>query len=477
MIRKPPRRTRGPSSHAERLAPKTRPFDSRIAAFLAVAVYCLLVVRVLVPGFFDYGPNSGMIGIAERDAVFNKITWLTFAGVSAALVFARASAATRLLRETNHFYVALVILATCSTIWSIDRTATLARVFHVFTVFLACSAVTLIDWQERRFQNVTRPIFTALVLGSLIFGLVAPELAIDPPIPPDTKFYWHGLADQKNQLGALASIGVIFWVHAWASREVKLFKAALWGGLSADCLILSRSSTSILVTILVCGFLMLMLRSTPGIRRYMPYVIGLIVVVTLLYGMAVLNVVPGLDSILTPITDLAGKDRTFSNRARIWQIIQEHISHSPFLGTGYGAYWTGPRASSPSFVFIYKMFFYPGESHNGYLEIINDLGYAGLLLLIGYIWLFIRECLRLLKTHYAQASLYLAMLFQQLLTNLSESHWFFLQVDFVMFTLATLCLARSRMSREAPPRINSAAPRPMPVRRDQRDHKSRWSRS
>jgi O-antigen ligase len=94
------------------------------------------------------------------------------------------------------------------------------------------------------------------------------------------------------------------------------------------------------------------------------------------------------------------------------------------------------------------MFFYPGECHSGYLEIINDLGYLGLLLLIGYLWTFIRQCLNLLKTNYSQAGLYLAMLLQQLLTNLSESHWFFLQTDFIMFTLATLCLARNRMDRD-----------------------------
>lgn len=425
----------------------SRPPDSRFSNLLAVAVLWLLVVRVLVPGFFDYG-HVNMLQVAERDAIFNKVTWLAYAGISGMLVLSRSAAAMRLIRATNPLFVALLVLAVCSTIWSIDRAASLARLFHVLTVLLACMAVTLIGWQPRRFQEVTRPIFTLLLLGSLIFGLVAPDLAIDPPIPPDTKYYWHGLADQKNQLGALASMCVIFWVHAWAAREVKLWMAVLWGGVSAACLILSHSSTSLMATALVCGFLLLMLRSNPAMRRYMPYVIGLLVAVTLLYGLAVLNVVPGLDALLTPITDLTGKDRTFSNRAKIWELIREHIRLNPMLGTGYGAYWTGPRPTSPSFEFVYKMFFYPGECHSGYLEIINDLGYLGLLLLFGYLWIFIRQCLQLLKNNYAQAGLYFGMLLQQLLTNLSESHWFFLQNDFIMLTLATLCLARSRIDRD-----------------------------
>jgi exopolysaccharide production protein ExoQ len=438
------------------LVPESRSGDSKLSSYLAIAIFWLVIARVLIPGSFDYG-HVNMVGVAERDALFNKITWLLFAGVSGTLVLARSAAAMKLIRATSPYFFALLVYATCSVLWSIDRSATLARLFHVITVLLACMAVTLIGWERRRFQNVTRPIFTLLLAGSVIFGLVAPDLAIEPPIPPDTKFYWHGLADQKNQLGALASMGVIFWVHAWAAREVKLSRAVLWGGVSAACLVLSRSSTSLMATVLVCGFVLLMLRAGSGMRRYMPYVIALLVTITLLYGLAVLKVVPGLDGLLTPITDLAGKDRTFSNRSQIWAIIQDHINLSPVLGTGYGAYWTGPRPSSPSFVFIYKMFFYPGECHSGYLEIINDLGYVGLLLLFGYLWNIIRQCLRLLKINYSQAGLYFAILLEQLLTNLSESHWLFLQSDFILFTLATFCLARSSLDK--PPPMQSPSPR------------------
>jgi exopolysaccharide production protein ExoQ len=249
---------RGLSSRAP--APPSRPADSKFASYVATAVFWLVIARVLIPGSFDYG-HVNMVGVAERDALFNKVTWLLFTGVSGALVLARWTTAMRLIRATNPFFFVLLIYATCSVIWSIDRAATLARLFHILTVLLACSAVTLIGWHGRRFQDVTRPILTLLLLGSLIFGLVSPDLAIEPPIPPDTKFYWHGLADQKNQLGALASMGIIFWVHAWAAREVKLWPAMLWGGVSAACLILSRSSTSLMATVLVCGFVLLMLRS------------------------------------------------------------------------------------------------------------------------------------------------------------------------------------------------------------------------
>jgi len=98
----------------------------------------------------------------------------------------------------------------------------------------------------------------------------------------------------------------------------------------------------------------------------------------------------------------------------------------------------------------------PDGAHNGYLDVINDLGYIGLFLLLGYLIVYIRQSLRLLQIDYAQATLYLALMFQQLLTNLSESHWFILSDDFVILTFATF-------GARADPGRCGARPAPTPV--------------
>jgi len=433
------------SDHREssvRGAAAQRKPEKGFAVHLATITFVLLVARVVIPATWVVADEE-MYVISDSAALLNKVSWLSFLAVSAVLVFSRSASALRLLRATNPFFLALLACAACSVLWSIDSVATLARLFHLFIVVLCCAAVTLVGWQPRRFQETVRLAFTLLLAGSLIFGLVAPELAIQAAVPPDTKDSWRGLADQKNQLGAIASMGTILWFHGWAVREVKAVPALIWGSISATLLFLSRSSTNLLATVLVCVFLLLLLRSNRGIRLFMPYVIGAFATVTIVYSLAVLGVVPALDVLLEPISTLTGKDRTFSNRTEIWAVLREHISLSPILGSGYGAYWTGPFPSSPSYIFISRIFFYPGECHNGYLEIINDLGYVGLVLLLGYLWKFLRGALDLLKSHYSQAGLYIALLFQQLLTNLSESHWFFISTDLIMFTLATLCMVRS----------------------------------
>jgi exopolysaccharide production protein ExoQ len=148
---------------------------------------------------------------------------------------------------------------------------------------------------------------------------------------------------------------------------------------------------------------------------------------------------------MAPITALTGKDMWSSGRAEIWAVLSDHIRYHPFLGTGYGAYWTaGPVAGTESYAFMWRMnSFYPGTAHNGYLDIVNDLGLAGLVLLLAYIVTHVRQSLQLMGVDRHQGALYLALFFQQAIANLSETHWFSVRsVDFVIMTLATMALAR-----------------------------------
>jgi exopolysaccharide production protein ExoQ len=154
-------------------------------------------------------------------------------------------------------------------------------------------------------------------------------------------------------------------------------------------------------------------------------------------------VIPGVNTLLAPVISLTGKDTTFSNRAVIWGVIKEHIQAAPVLGTGYGAYWLGPDPRSPSFVFVTLMYFYPTEAHNGYLDVINDLGVVGLLCLLAFLFWFIRQALQLMRIDRNQATLYLALLFQEMVVNMSESEWFSRTNTFAVLLLASFCLSRA----------------------------------
>ncbi len=417
--------------------------DDRHSFFIAGMMW-VLIVLMIVPEGFDY---QGLVSNSTpgTGGAISRLLWSGLLALSIIIIFWRAGLAWLLARTLNPFLILFVVLAMASIAWSIDPSLSIRRLIRLSTIVLACVAFVLISWHARRYQNVVRPILTIMLLGSILFGLAFPSLAIHQQTSAELMGAWRGLMNHKNGLGALACIALIFWYHAWLTREVRLLPALAGGAIAAICLVLSHSSTSLATTLFVMVLLLVLLRSPQGLRPYLPYIVTMLVAILLIYALAILNLIPGLGTLMAPITALTGKDMTFTGRTEIWAIISEHIQHHPLLGTGYGAYWTaGPIPGKESFEFVRRMgSFYPGSAHNGYLEVANDLGWVGLLCLVAYIVTHVRQSLQLLGLNRNQGSLYLALFFQQAITNLSETHWFsVLSVDFVIMTLATTALAR-----------------------------------
>jgi exopolysaccharide production protein ExoQ len=117
-----------------------------------------------------------------------------------------------------------------------------------------------------------------------------------------------------------------------------------------------------------------------------------------------------------------------------------------------------------------RLFFYPTEGHNGYLDVINDLGMVGAVCLLGYLISYLRQGLQLLAAVRPQGILYLTLLFEQLVANLTESRWFnVLTCEFTIMTIATVAMGRTlldlHMQRRSAAAARTASPRAAPGRR------------
>ena len=368
-------------------------------------------------------------------------------GISLAIMFSHARLSRALLQAVNRPFIIMLVLIPLSIAWSIDSGATIARFVSLFTVVISCFAICLVDWHRRRFQEVVLPVITVFLVASLVIGLISPELVLEEDIL--LKGSWHGLCSQKNEFGQIASFGVILWMHAWLSREVKWVYALMGLAVAATCLGLSKSSTALLATFFAVPMLLLLQRQPPALRPYLPYMVGIFAGLCVLYAVAILNLVPGLGLLLKPFLLLTGKDFTFSNRVIIWEIVREHIALAPILGTGYGAYWVGPVPTSPSFVFLARMWMYPTQSHNGFLEITNDLGFVGLTVLMCYVVVYIRQSLSVFKFDRTEGALFIAIMFQQIIVNLQEAVWITPKVSSSVMTMfATVAVGRMLLERQ-----------------------------
>ncbi len=418
-------------------------YDGKYATLLMFAIWVLVVFMVVPDGFkYEIVVDADM---PTTGSPMSRMLWLALLGVGFLFTIWRILLARVLILHGNLYFFAFVILAALSILWSIDPGVTIRRMIRVVTITFVAMSFVLVSWQPRSFQNALRPIFTILTIGSIIFAIAAPDLAIETSEDQaELVGAWKGLATQKNGLGSIAAMSTLLWLHAWISGQSRKHIAAFGVAVSVFCLLKSRSSTSLMGT-LFASMLMLMLMYSPrGLRRYMPYLIGVFVGIILVYSLAVLHLVSGLDFLLTPITSFTGKDLTFSGRTAIWEIINAHIAQSPFLGTGYGAYWVGKVVTSPSYEMVQKLYFYPTESHNGYLDVINDLGILGGICLLGFMIVYLRQALQVLAFDKAQGALYLVLLFEQLIANLTESMWLSVRsLEFVIMTLAAMCLSRT----------------------------------
>lgn len=419
-------------------------------SFFPAVLLTVQALILIVPQGFDYRQDvPGALAMPTEGDPLSQFTWIFLLLGGLYLLFRNRSRAIPLLKQFNPFIIAFLGLAALSALWSIAPDVTVRRVYRFVTVLVVCLAFVSQGWHRTRYQNVTRALLTAILIASVIFVLWAPQYAIQAQLAAELKGAWRGITDGKNILGPLASDAVILWLHAWLSKESKRATAVSGLLLSVFVLIKTRSDDSLLATAFGVPFMLLLLRPAGSLRRYMPYIVGVFAALIGVYALAVLNLIPGSNTLLSPIAMITGKSLTFSNRTAIWWVLQQHIHLHPLLGTGYGAYWYDVPGS-PSQQMVQLLYFYPTEGHNGYLDVINDTGYVGFCILIAYFVSYLRQSVYLLRRDKYQAGLYLTLIFTAFLSDLSESHWFnVLQIGFLLMTLATAALAKSCLQARA----------------------------
>lgn len=457
---------------------KARLPAQRRSSWLLVCAMWTLILYPIIPLGLDYGGAAvGPVTMPIEGTLISRSVWISLLAFGLAVIVARLREALRVLRHINLFLLLFLALSICSVLWSIEPTVTMRRFVRVLAIASDGFAFALLAKSPRDFQGILRPALTTFLIASIIFVLIDPQLATEQPnLAARTGAWhvanlaaitgaWHGLAPQKNVLGSLSATAFLLWLHAALSRESAYWKAVCGMLISALCLLESRSATSLMGTVFASGLLFFLLHYPVALKRIVPFLLVIFASVVVVYSLAVLNLIPGSYTLLSPIAALTGKDLTFTGRSDIWQIIEHNISFHPLLGGGYGAYWTG-LPQSPSMEMLVRLFYYPTESHNGYLDVINDLGYVGFACLLGYLVVYLAQAIRLFFELRLQGGLYLTLFFEQLIGNLSEARWFnSLSTDFALMTIATMAMAkllvdaRSRRQRVAAPATSRGPPR------------------
>jgi len=426
--------------------PVARPVrrDVAIGWVVMLSILFWLIFYQNLPWSLDgFASASKSSGGGSAVNIGDRIIKVGTLAISLYLIANRWSLTRALAKNINVGAAALLVLAPLSALWSIEPTATLLRFTTLASFVLLCFAISLAGWHRQRFQQLALTPLMLILVASLVAGVLYPDRITEIGNDISQRNAWHGITHGKNEFGMMSSMALIMCANRWLAREGRTHWAIAGSIISLVCLLLSRSNTSLFAT-LVGVLTMVLIMRVPVIRqRHSTLVVVCIAATILLYELVIQNVLPGVNTLLAPVMSLTGKDTTFSARTIIWDVIKQHIQGAPYLGTGYGAYWLGPVPSSPSYVFLPLMYFYPTEAHNGYLDIVNDLGLVGLVCLLVFLIWYIRQALQLMPTDRSQAALYVALLFQEMVINMSESDFFSRTSTFAILLLAVTCLSRA----------------------------------
>ena len=185
---------------------------------------------------------------------------------------------------------------------------------------------------------------------------------------------YEGYLGGKNALGQFAAITLLLAVHEMLYPGRRRALGAIVFVIAIVLLFLSSSKTSlglVLVAPLLAGLTLIVARS----MRISPAIVLLSVpfVYIALSSMSLFD--------MYRVSYLLFGDATFSARTVIWDFVLYEMGRRPLLGWGYQSFWlVGP--DGPSIVDARGWVTIMPHAHNGYLDMILQMGYIGLGLLV-----------------------------------------------------------------------------------------------
>jgi exopolysaccharide production protein ExoQ len=152
-----------------------------------------------------------------------------------------------------------------------------------------------------------------------------------------------------------------------------------------------------------------------------------------------------------------GRNTGLTGRTQLWSVLLK-MDHSPWLGTGYSSFWLGNRLQTLWIIFHWQ----PNEAHNGYIEILLNLGWVGIVLLASLILSGYRNGIALFSRDPEAGSLRLAYIVVAVVYNFTESGFRMLNPTWIFFIFAILALPEAPVSKTVA--VENQEPATIPAR-------------
>lgn len=263
--------------------------------------------------------------------------------------------------------LAMIAFTFSSLFWAIDPSQCLRRLLVLGLALLGVFGLA------RRFNlKELCVIALAIALTCVLIG-VGCEIALGTFRPWSGDYRFSGTVHPNTQGEYLATVCFSSICLAAADPPRRRTYVAILA-IAIVLLILTKSRTSTVGVLFTLGMVALLLCSV-RIRLLAP-ALGSVIVV-----MAMICVLMGgtyADRLLAKAALLGRQEdaESFSGRTTIWPVVQQYIAKKPWLGHGYESFWTPAHIEEVTEECQWAV----REAHSSYLEMILNLGLAGLVL-------------------------------------------------------------------------------------------------
>ncbi|WP_050466549.1 O-antigen ligase family protein [Herbaspirillum chlorophenolicum] len=391
-----------------------------IDPFVVRLLIVLSMTFALLPPGFNWGNTDPSGSYVEGSLIF-QIEFGSLFAIGAMLAWRNREWTWRHVLHLNPFLILMIAYCALTMLWSPYPVVTLKRVTQLVGLVLVGIAISPpVGGRQQLIRTMLGTLMVLMVI-SFVVALAIPSIGVDYELGAA----WRGIMTQKNTLGAIAGLCVVFWLKESLGQVFP--RALCYTGMlfASFILIMAKSSTAILVATLGSAIYMVVRKrylTGQFESRRIVLVLAMAVMLALLVFYTLESRLPDIDELLSPITAIFNKSTDLTGRTDIWRLVVLEINKHPIFGIGYGAFWLGEGSPSQSIIDI--LHWIPLQAHNGYLDIFNELGIIGLCLMALVFVYHIISLVRLTTFDREEAAIHWAMLILILISNLSESEVF-----------------------------------------------------
>lgn len=387
--------------------------DCSLALWLPTVWVLLIAGKPLGVWFLSLRSEGEMGSPMDRNFIMVLII------VGLLILFIRRFAVSKAIKE-NIWLIFLVGYLFISTLWSSMFSISFTRFIRETPALIMAFIILSEHNPHEAMLSLLRRTTYILIPFSMLLIKYFPEYGVQYS-RWSGEISWIGVTMQKNGLGRLCIIAAFFLIWSFIRRrqmpntpdvkfqtvsEIFLLTLTFWllkgpsiGAMSATAV----TSLAVGLTVFLGLLFMNKIKSYPSANTLMAIITAIIV-------LGILTVFSS-GTTVSSFTANVGRDTTLTGRTEVWQSLLPVAMKHPILGHGFGGFWTAKS----------RDFFMISEAHSGYLDVLLEIGFVGLILVTLFFLSSCRKAQQMMKDNFYWASLWICFLIMAVIHNISES--------------------------------------------------------